>query len=100
MSYTLTDLSPDGWSVYNAQTRDDIRCRGPNAKRNAEAIHAVLTGRASHADWAARLDASNESVGLCPHCKNSSVSPQYAGKACAQCGPAWAGEPTSLAGFV
>ena len=57
MSYTLTDLSPDGWSVYNAQTRDDIRCRGPNAKRNAEAIHiARMNQRAEYVglkifDW-------------------------------------------------
>lgn len=54
--YALTDLGADGWSVYNRKTRDDVRFRGPNARREAESYFAVKTGRVSHAQWAEALD--------------------------------------------
>ena len=31
MTYTVTDLGRDGWSVYNAATRSEVRVRGPQA---------------------------------------------------------------------
>lgn len=54
--FVLSDLGADGWSVYNRATRDDVRFRGPNARREAASYFAVKTGRVTYAQWAEALD--------------------------------------------
>ena len=57
MTYTVTDLGRDGWSVYNAATRSDIRVRGPHAADIAKRIKAMLNGETSHVKWLEQIDA-------------------------------------------